>query len=131
MLMDKDSHPDTERFIQEWLNHFSIRYQSKVKVSSKSILDYYIEEWALGILINDWKRPISVQIVNRAVTMARKMKTKNLYLIAKEISEPAKKTLSRYGDQVIALHPNGLSELALKFSQLVQERTSLSSLAQT
>jgi hypothetical protein len=129
--MDKDSHPDTELFIQEWLNHFSIRYQSKVQVSSKSTLDFYIEDWALGILINDWKRPISVQIVNKAVTIARKMKTKNLYLVAKEISEPAKKTLSRYGDQVVAIHPNGLSELALKFSQLGQDRSPLSSFAQS
>jgi len=108
-------------FVHEWLNHFNISFQSEVKVNSTLSLDYYIPNLRIGIFIVDWKRPISVQIANKAIQLQRELDLTALYLISREISEPAQKSLDRFGDNIIAIHPNGLSELAISLANTMQQ----------
>ncbi|MEK9716605.1 MAG: hypothetical protein VW394_07580, partial [Candidatus Heimdallarchaeota archaeon] len=51
----------------------------------------HIPSLNIGVLIIDWKRPISIQIVNKAIQILRELKLTTLYLISKEISDPAQK----------------------------------------
>lgn len=100
-------------FIEEWLNHLNVSYSRNYKVNSQLKLDFYLRNQNMGILIIDWKRPISVQVINRAIQVRRNLDLDRLYLVAREISEPAKKTLQKFGKSITAVHPNGLSDIAI------------------
>ncbi|MHA2502400.1 MAG: hypothetical protein ACXAE3_06015 [Candidatus Kariarchaeaceae archaeon] len=113
----------TREFVQDWLNHFNYPFQVDVKVNSKASLDFVIPEHSIGIYVIDWKRPISVQVANKAIAMRQDLDLKHLYLIAREISEPARRTLDRYSNFIVTIHPNGLSELAIGLARTYQTAT--------
>lgn len=116
--MEQNSH--SCNFVEEWLNHFNIQFKKEVKINSKLSLDFFVERYGLGVFVVDWDRPISVQVVNRAIQIERELPVDHLYLIAREISEPARKTIDKFGNNIKTIHPNGLSELAVHFVNIFQ-----------
>ena len=84
---------ETKEFVVDWLNHFNYMYQEDVPLNSSVKLDFLVDSHSLGIFIVDWKRPISVQMINKAIQLHMKFQLRHLYLIATQISEPATKTL--------------------------------------
>ena len=105
-----------EDFIKEWLEHFNLIFNQDIKINSELSLSYHIPSLNIGVLIIDWKRPISIQIVNKAIQILRELKLTTLYLISKEISDPAQKNLMKYGEGIIPIQPNGISEIAVDIS---------------
>jgi len=107
-------------FVIEWLNHFNVIYEADVELNSTLTLDFLIKQFGVGIYIVNWKRPISVQIANKAIQLQREFELDQVFLIAKEISEPARKTLGKFGKNITTVHPNGLSELAISLANVLQ-----------
>lgn len=112
-----DSNPSL--FIEEWLNHFNINYYKDFKLNN-NIIDYYLDQYNVGVLIANWKKPISIKIVNKAVIILKELNLDEVYIIASDISYYANEVLDRIEEKVILLHPNGLSELAMKFAKVVR-----------
>ena len=111
-------------FIEEWLNNFNIAFVKDIKIPrSSGKLDYLLMEQSLGILIVDWKKPISVKVVNKAIcAIDHKLGVDKIYIVCREISNYALSLIGKLNYNIEIVHPFGLSEIALTFVQFMQKR---------
>jgi hypothetical protein len=108
-----------DQFIHEWLNHFSIPFEKDVKTIGKNgNLNFLLPDHSMGILIPDWKRPISVQIINKSMKIQKHLNLNEILIVANSVSDHAKETIERLKLPITTIHPNGLSEIAMKFVSL-------------
>ncbi|MHA2248837.1 MAG: hypothetical protein ACXAD7_00680 [Candidatus Kariarchaeaceae archaeon] len=109
----------TPEFIEEWLHHFAILYEKEIAVPNMAIkMDYLLPHYSKGIFISRWKRPISVQLVNKLMSALDILGLNEIFIVAKKISEHAKDTLERLNIPITTVHPHGLSEIAMKLVNL-------------
>lgn len=113
-------------FIEEWLNSFNISFVKNLKIPrSSGTLDYSLTEHSLGILIVDWKKPISVKVINKAITVIdSNIGIDKIYIVCREISDYAFNLIGKLKYNIEIIHPFGLSEIALTLAQFMQKRVS-------
>ena len=116
---------DSSVFIEEWLNHFNINYQTEIKIpNSNQKLDYYIPSANFGVVLAEWKKPISVRVVNRAINALDKLNLSELVIIAHSIGDYANSTLNRLDRPIKAILSSGLSDLAMTIASLTDIKSS-------
>ena len=105
-----------QNFIDEWLNHWNLTHKKSVEaISEKLNIDYILPCTATGILVSDWKKPFSVQALNKALRAYDELNLSELIIISRQVSEHALDTIQRIKINISVIHPLNLSELAMKF----------------
>ena len=115
---DLDQVPMNKLFIKEWLNHFNIHYDSKTTDPISGKLDYFISQSNLGIIINEWNKPISVNIINQAVILKEQLGLNELIVVCESIGDYALALSKKMINGVRIILNQNLSELAVEISNL-------------
>ena len=103
-------------FIEEWLHHFNLFYKKDIEYKQKKIiLNFYLPEHNTGVVIVEKEKTINVPQINKALKMLDYFNLQELILVGHKISDNAYDTINRLPVNLSVVHPNGLSELALKF----------------
>lgn len=101
-------------FIDDWINSFNLIAQKNLLISkSNKKLDYLITNGNIGILIVDWKKPISVKVVNTAIHAIDQYNLNFLYLICKQVSDYAAESIKKLNYSIKVVHPYGLTDIAI------------------
>ena len=104
--------------IKEWLNHFKINHHTEVPFSDSSAkLQFYIPSIALGILVPNWKKPISVTVLHQAVHAYENMNLSEVVIIADRVSFYVEETMKRLRYPVKIIDSYSLSELLVLFER--------------
>lgn len=110
---------DETQFIEQWLTHFKLEFEKDLFGSSNNYkLDYLIPETGLGILISNWKKPISVLVVNQGLDFIKEFGLNELIIISNEISQHALEVIGRFAYPIRFLHRTELSDIAIKLVEL-------------
>lgn len=103
-------------FIEEWLHHFNLFYKKDLEHKKKKIsLNYYLPEHNTGVIIADKDKTINVPHINKALKILDYFNLQELIIVGHKISDNAYDTINRLSVNLSLVHPNGLSDLALKF----------------
>ncbi|OLS26225.1 MAG: hypothetical protein HeimC2_15950 [Candidatus Heimdallarchaeota archaeon LC_2] len=103
-------------FIEGWLHHFNLIYQKDFENKGNQVnLNYYLPDYNTGVIIAEKNKRINVPDINKALTVLEDFNLKELIIIGNKISDNAYETLNRLSVNLSVVHPNGLSDLALKF----------------
>lgn len=102
-------------FIGEWLNHMNITFDENIKIKSQKLtLNFLIPTVGTGILVSQWKKPFSVQALNKSLRLYDQLNLTELVIIAQQVSEHAIDTINRIKVNISIIHPHNLSELAMR-----------------
>lgn len=107
---------DLQTFIEEWLHHFNLDYEKNCFVKKKKIgLNYYLPEFNSGLIISDKSKPVNVTAINKAIRALDHFNLTDLVIVTSKISDNAYDTVNRLPINLSVVHPNGLSEIAMRF----------------
>ncbi len=113
-----DQEPMNKLFIKEWLNHFNIQYETNISGSDSSKLDYFIAPSNLGIIINEWNKPISVKIINQAVNIKNELDLKELFVVCESIGDYAMAISKKMHNGVKIILNQNLSDIAIEIANM-------------
>jgi len=106
-------------FVEQWLNHFNITYNKDVSLQSNNLnLDFVLHNSGIGIFFSDWKKPISVLIINHTLELVKHFHLDEILIIAESISEHAQDVIERFQYPISFVHKTDLSSLAMKFVEI-------------
>ncbi len=108
----------SNQFIEEWMHHFNLYYERDIVLLKNIKVDYYLPKYNFAILIYEWKKPLSVTVINRAYALIRNSRVNELYIITNTIGEYAAKVANKLSDNITILKNNELSELAIKLASM-------------
>jgi len=117
VVSEKFGENPVTHFIEEWLNHLNLPYEVN-SIFPEMAYDYYLPSQSIAILNSKWKKPISVQYLNKIITDMEESQIKKVYLIAKKFSTFCIETIDRLELNIKTLDPNCLSELAIEIFEL-------------
>lgn len=115
---DLDQEPLNKLFIKEWLNHFNIHYDTNITNPNSCKLDYFITQSNMGIIINEWNKPISVKIINQAVNTKEQLALKELIVVCESIGDYALALSKKMNNGVKIILNQNLSDLAVEIANL-------------
>ncbi len=101
-------------FIEEWLTYHNLQFVRDYKVKeAKSGLTYFIPELALGVIVANWKRPLTISIINKGLRIYEKLSLSKLVILTNDISEIAQETIARVPEDILVMEISNLSEFAV------------------
>ena len=96
----------------------------KIPNSNKK-LDYYMPSDNFGLLLAEWKKPISIRVIDRAIYTLNHFDLDELIIITNSLSDYASSTLKKLDLPIKAIFSSNVSDLAMKIASLSSSKSSL------
>ncbi len=104
--------PSALNIVKEWMDHFEILYHEDVPFSDSSVkLQLYVPSLGLGVLVPNWKKPISITVLHQAVHAFENMNLTQVIIVAERISFYVQETMKRLTYPIKIIDPYSLTEI--------------------